>query len=319
MLLTALTVAPGAVAKGSTRCAQEEEPFDLTPGTFAEPPAAPVLASYAVLRRPTTAADQPPPINSLAEQLSFALGRYNPAFVRQLTQRPGGRRFFLVPGLPVHVDIPPARCLPPRLRRQRPKLVEQQRKRELEPIACVVTTSPSSKRSSSYGGNVCPRFRDVTTYEYLADGVIEGVEDAGILPDRIATVRAHFRRAPVVQVPVVENFYLYRVDPARRKQLLKRLSQAARRLERSPKPRTRAQRRRLLRRYVALNRRAIEQLTPTHIELLAADGQIVKDVRRPRGADFGFASPHSIESGGESVVTEYGEFESYCLRNPAAC
>lgn len=294
MLLLALTIAPAAVAKASTRCPQEVEPFGVTPATIAEPPAAPVLASYGVLRRPATAVDQPPPINSFANQVETALGRYNPAYVRQLTQRPGGRRFFLVPGLPLHIEIPPARCLPPALRRQRPKLVEQQRKRELQPIACVVTTSSANPRDTSYGGDICPRFRDVTTYEYLADGVVEGVEDAGILPDGIASVRVHFNRASVVQVPVVENFYLYKVDPARHKQLLRRLDRAIRRLERSPRPRTRAQRRRVERRYAALNRRAIQQLTPTHIELLAADGRVVKDLRRPRGLDF--TAPPSVGS-----------------------
>lgn len=277
-----------------------------------------MLARYAVLRRPVAAADQPPPINSLAMQVDFALGRYNPAFIRQLTQRPGGRAAFLVPGLPVQVDIPPARCLPARLRRQRPKLVERQRRRERQPIACIVTSSSGSQRSPSHGGDNCPRFRDVTTYGYLADGVLDGVEDAGILPDGIATVRVHFQRAPVVQVPVVENFYLYKVDPVRRKQLLKPLTRAARRLERSPRPRTRAQRRRLLRRYAALNRRAIQVLTPMHIELLAAGGQIVKNLRRPQGAGLESAFQPTIADGG-SVVTADGELESYCLQNPGVC
>jgi len=315
----ALAAAPAAVAKSTARCSFDaEDPSGGTPATITDPPAASVLASYAVLRRPPRAADQPPPINSLAEQVDFALGRYNPASIRQLTQRPGGRRFFLVPGLPVHVDIPPARCLPARLRPQRPRLVEQQRKREREPIACIVTSSSGRDRRSSYGGDTCPRFRDVTTYEYLSDGVIGGFEDAGILPDGIATVRVHFKRAPIVQVPVVENFYLYKVDPARTKQLLKRLTRAARRLERSPRPRTRAQRRTRLNRYFALTRRVIRELTPTHIELLAADGRIVKDVRRPKGADLGFPFPPAAAADG-SVVTGVGEFEAFCFTNPGAC
>ena len=114
-LLAALAAAAPASAKSSAGCGFEEEPFGRMPATTAEQLDQSVLASYAVLRRPAAAVDQPPPINSLAEQVDFALGRYNPAYLRQLTQRPGGRRFFLVPGFPIHVPIPPRRCLPPRL------------------------------------------------------------------------------------------------------------------------------------------------------------------------------------------------------------
>jgi len=119
-------------------------------------------------------------------------------------------------------------------------------------------------------------------------------------------------------MPVVENFYLYKVDPVRRKQLLKRLNQAVRRLERSPRPRTRAQRRRFERRYVALIRRAIQALSPTHIELLAADGKLVKKVLRPKGG-LGLVLPPTVGSDEGSAVTEGGEIESFCLQNPGAC
>lgn len=284
-----------------------------------------VLASYAVLRRPAAAIDQPPPINTLAEQVDFALGRYNPAYVRQLTRRPGGRRFFVVPGFPIHVQVPPRRCLPRELRARRPRLVEQQRERERQPIACVVTTSSASRRGF-YGTTSCPRFRDVTKYENLATGVIGGVEQAGILPDEIATVRVHFSHAPTVQVPAVENFYLYKVDPARRHRLLRQLFRIEQRFERSH-ARTRAQRRRLRRELVAAARRVLRELSPTNIELIAADGHLVKDVKRPRNAELGFfVGPGSsvTSSGSTSSSVPLPDalapsFESYCAQNPGAC
>ena len=73
-----------------------------------------------------------------------------------------------------------------------------------------------------------------------------------------------------------------------------------------------------VRRYVALNRRAIQVLTPTHIELLAADGQIVKKLLRPKGG-LGLVLPPTVGSDEGSAVTEGGEFERFCLQNPGAC
>lgn len=310
-LIAALVAVPSPAAKSSARCSSEDDPFGGVPATITDPFDPSVLASYAVLRRAATAADRPPAINSLAEQLGFALGRYNPTNLRQLTQRPGGRRFFVVPGFPVHVEIPPARCLPRKLRPQRPKLVEQQLRREREPIACLVTTSPSGRRNGRFGGVGCPRFRDVTTYERLASNTVEALEHAGILPDGIAGVRAHFRDAPPVHVPVVENFYLYKVVRERRKILLGQLRRADRRRYASPRPRTRAQRRKLERRFAALNRRAVRELSPTHVELLAADGRVVKDVKRPMNFFLSFTNSVAIAAG--------REFEDFCGQNPGAC
>lgn len=249
-----------------------------------------MLGRYAVLRRAATAADQPPPINSLADQVDFALGRYNPGYLRQLTQRPGGRRFFVVPGLPPHMAIPPARCLPRALRPQRPKLVEQQARRERMPIACIVTVVPNASRIRSLGfdgSEACPRFRDLMTFEHLSGGILETGEHAGILPDDVASVRVHFGDAPTVQVPVVENFYLYKVDPARRKRVLHQFGLLEKRFAESSRHRTKAQRRKLERRFVALASRAIRQFTPTNVELLAADGRVLKDVKRTNVSDVG--------------------------------
>jgi len=290
--LAVLATAPLASAKSKDPCTFLEDAFlGANPVTTTEPPAASVLASYAVLRRPAANADQPPPINSLAEQVDIALGRYNPAYLRQLTQRPGGRRFFLVPGFPPHVEIPPARCLPRALRRQRPKLVEQQARRERIPVACIVTIDPNRDRSGSEGGESCRRFRDVTKYESLSGGLFESGEHAGILPDEIATVRVHFGDGPTVQVPVAGNFYLYKVDPAQRKKLRRQLRLLQRRFLDSPRPRTRARRRQLERRFFALTNRAIRRFMPTNIELLAADGHVVKNVKRSTGDAVGIGIP----------------------------
>ena len=241
---------PAAVAKTSSSCASAEDSLEDSiggaPATISEALNPAVVARYAIFRRTAAPADLPPPINSLADQVSFALGRYNPAYVRQLTERIGGRRLFVVPGLPPHVEVPPARCLPRRLRPQRPQLVARQLKRERQPIACIVAVVPSGARNE-LPGEECPRFRDVTKYEYLSSGAFGGVEQAGILPDGIATVRVHFSRTPVVQVPVVENFYLYKVDSSLRRKLLRQLGSIFRQLENPPSRRTRAQRRKLQR------------------------------------------------------------------------
>lgn len=283
--LAVLATAPVASAKSKDTCASAEDAFlGASPATTADPLDAALLARYAVLRRPGTAADQPPPINSLAAQVTFSLGRYNPAYVRQLTQRPGGRRFFVVPGFPPHMEVPPARCLPRELRPQRPKLVEQQARRERIPVACIVTVAPNPDRSGFEGDETCPRLRAVTKYEHLSGGLLESGQHAGVLPDEIAGVRVHFGHSPTVQVPAVGNFYLYKVDPAQRRKLLRQLKLLEQRFVDAPRPRTRAGRRQLVRRFLALSGRAVLRFMPTNIELLAADGHVVKNVKRAKDA-----------------------------------
>lgn len=49
-------------------------------------------------------------------------------------------------------------------------------------------------------------------------------------------------------------------------------------------PRTRAGRRQLVRRFLALSGRAVLRFMPTNIELLAADGRVVKNVKRTKDA-----------------------------------
>lgn len=283
MPVVALVAAPGAAAARTPRCSPDRA-FGRAPTTIADPLDPALLAQYAILRRVGTAVDQPPPINSLGEQLDFGL-RYNPLYLRQLTQRPGGRRFFVAPGFPRAMPVPPTRCLPPSLRAQRPRLVEEELKREREPLACVVTYSPNEPSVDSvisYGGESCPRFRDVTKYEYLTSGLLSGNEQAGILPDGIAAVRVHFQRAPTVQVAVAENFYLYRSDPARRRALFRRLHQLALRLYGPHSPRSRADRRKLRHAIATLTERALLEFTPTRVDLLAADGHVLKVAKRPK-------------------------------------
>jgi len=286
--------ASGASAKGRATCSIQD-PFTRAPQTTADPLDPTLLASFAVLRRAATAADQPPPINALAEQV-IGLGRYDPANIRQLALRPGGRRVFLVPGFPIHIDVPPARCLARELRPRRPELVAQQLKRDREPIACVVATSPSAGANgsstfgiavgvggdgfTSYGPLGCPRFRDTTRYENLTTSGLDGGEHTGILPDGIASLRVRFSHDATVLAPVVDNFYAYKGNTAARTRLLARLRRLTRRLEAHGT--TSAQQRRLTRQLFELTTSAAARLTPTSIDLLAPDGQLIKTVTRPR-------------------------------------
>lgn len=287
LLVTALALAPPAVAKGDNGCSDSLEGlFDRTPATIAGPLDPSLLANYAVLRRPATAVDLPPPINSLSNQVDFALGSYYPAYIRQLAQSPGGRRFFLVPGFPVHMPVPPARCLPAHLRPKRPELVKAQLERERQPIACIVTMSArTGGGEASYGPGNCPPFGELTTYEYLASGVYGGSDQVGILPDGIAAVRVHFSHAATVQVAVVANFYRYKLDPVRYRKLIHRIGRTLRRLYGPHRVRAKAVRRRLQRQLT----RTFELLSPKRIELLAANGGVIKVVKRPK--DLGFDGP----------------------------
>jgi hypothetical protein len=233
---------------------------EAAPVTIADPLDASLLARYAVLRRPATAVDLPPPINTLAEQIDFSLGRYNPAYIRQLAQRPGGRRFFLVPGLP--------RC-------------------DREPIACIVQLLPTRTTDASDAPGSCPRFRDVTHYAYLASGVFDGNEQAGILPDGIASLRVHFKHAATLQVPVVANFYLYKADRARRRKFVRTVGRILVRLYGPHRVRNKARRRKLERKFA----RAVVRYIPTNIELLATDGHVIQNVKRSKNATLGFILP----------------------------
>jgi hypothetical protein len=301
-LVVALTAAPAVVAKRGPSCTADV-PFRVTPVTISDPLDPSLLGAYAVLRRPAGAVDQPPPINALADQTG-TLGRYNPAFIRQVKQRPDGRRYFLVPGFPMQAKVPPARCLPRGLRAQRRKLVDAQRKRERQPVACLVATPPDNASGSAspgagiavgvggyaYGGDVCPPFAELTKYETLAIGPFGPAEHAGILPDGIALVRVHFHHAPTVQAAVSENFYLYKADPVRRAKLLRRLLALSRRAG-GRHARTTAQRRTLARRLGALSGRAAAELRPSRIELVGADGRVIENVKRAAGSTHALAVP----------------------------
>jgi hypothetical protein len=182
-------------AVGNGLPAASSEPFD---------PAS--TAMFAVLRRPSLTQDLPPPINPFGEDLSYALRSYFPNEIRQLEQDAEGERYFLVPGFERGFPVPPARCLPKRLRRREAKLIAEQRRRELEPAYCIEDVGPRRPR---YAGASCQPFSAVQTGERLAATAASRSDVIELAPDGVATVRLLYRGGQVVTAAVSSNSYSF--------------------------------------------------------------------------------------------------------------
>ncbi len=240
-----------------------------------------VLGAYAVLRRPASAADQPPAINTLGLEIGSQLGAYNPRSIRLLSGASAEPRYFLFPGFLQAIAIPPARCLPPAMRRHRTALVLRERRRTRQPGFCI---GEVSGRGRLDGAGSCHLFSEVASYDQFVSAGPPG-SGAAIVPDGVVRVRFVMRSGPAQVVQVNDNFLTFGGGP-RQRQALKRLSQLGRRLVRFHPSKAG-----LRRRERTLSMRAAKilySLTPARVDWLGADGQIMRSFKPPprREAQF---------------------------------
>jgi hypothetical protein len=99
-------------------------PRPAFPKALSTPLEATILSSFAIFRRSALPSNEPPArkpaARELARELSkdYELSSYYPAYVRQLTRFPNGRRYFVIPAFGRPEAVRPAHCLPTGVRRR---------------------------------------------------------------------------------------------------------------------------------------------------------------------------------------------------------
>jgi hypothetical protein len=243
-----------------------------------------ILSSFAIFRGSALPSDELPALErtdgGLDHELSkvYELSGYYPAYVRQLTGLPDGRRYFVIPAFGRSEAVPPARCLPAKVRRE---LIAVQHRRLVELVDCIIETG-GGWRTPPLG---CEPFAAIDeSGRVFQSSVFVGEPTVELVPDGVASVRIVYREAPPMVVPVSENAFLLTPPPrtARLEAELKRLYPrlVAKHLTKSQSVR------------VALQwDRTIDEANPIKIEWLNDSGGLVRTIRAP---SFGSDSATSV-------------------------
>ena len=163
--------------------------------------------------------------------------------------------------------MPPAHCLPSEARR---RLIEQERRRLVEPVDCIVGVG-DSESANTFG---CEPFAasDEAGRVFQPDLYKQPILE--LAPDGVASVRINYRETPPVVVPVSENAFSF-TPPSP----TPRVEAELKRLEPSlvAKHQTTAQRRRFLSDWD----RTVRETEPTKIEWLDTAGGLVRTISAP--------------------------------------
>lgn len=238
-------------------------------------------ASFSVLRRPLGPQDALPPLNPLEEDVHGELAGYYPETIRQLLALPDGKRFFVIVGLPHVISLPPARCLPPQLRKQRKAILEQQLVKARQPAYCVVTVGgPASPfLDKLFEGDSCLPLQSV----YEAAGIVSKAFSSSavvdLVPDGVASVRLIYRDGISLTAAVSEDAYQYTPPPKLVERAKRLLIEEVKGTRKHP---NKAQRRRERAHRRAL-KRAVAALAPTQVLWLDAAGQALRTID-PKGS-----------------------------------
>lgn len=238
-----------------------------------------ILAQYAVLRRPAMPSDSLPAINPAADTIEYSLSGYYESEIRQVLARPDGERFFIVPGLPRALDLPPLRCVPKKSRRSLQKLKEESLKRSVEPAYCVVDLGGRP----SIGPSACVTFAEVPDSRRLFALPLAGGPSVMLVPDGVSSVRVTGPGSLTQTLAVSENAYLYEAPASlvrRRERLIRRL------IEAEPKKHPTAADRRRQERAEHAAFLELKQTEPLKAEWLAPSGEVLRTIGRPRSSSL---------------------------------
>ncbi len=288
--------ATGTVTAGVTRLSSSCIPpemrlFGPRPAPAKElstPLDATILSSFAIFRRSASSGDElaglKPGGDGLDRELSkvYELSGYYPAYVRQLTRLPDGRRYFVIPAYGRSEAVPPAHCLPAGERRV---LIEEQHRRLLEPVECIIEVG-AGENASPPG---CEPFAAIDEAGRVFQPDLTRELTVELAPDGVASVRIAYRETPPIVVPVSENAFWFTPPPP-----TPRVEAELKRLEPSifATHLTQAQRRRVTLQWDE----AVDETEPTKIEWLDNASRPIRTISPPTAASSSVTSVGNLRA-----------------------
>jgi hypothetical protein len=257
-----------------------------------------ILSSFAIFRRPALPGDElsglKPGGDGLDRELSkvYELSGYYPAYVRQLTRLPDGRRYFVIPAYGRSEAVVPARCLEGGVRERR-ALVEEQHRRLVEPVDCIIETG-DGENAPPQG---CEPFAAIDEGDRVFQSdALTREPTVELVPDGVASVRIAYRETPAIVVAVSENAFLFTPPPPtpRIEAELKRLEPAI-----VTTHLTTAQRRRITLQWD----KAVDETGPTRIEWLDSAGRLVRSLSPPTAESNSTTSVGNLNAPIEGSIT----------------
>jgi hypothetical protein len=286
LILTACGSSAGTATASVTRLSSSCIPpafrlFGARPAPAKElstPLEATILSSFAIFRRSALPSDAlsglKPDGDGIDRELSkvYELSGYDPSYVRQLTRLPDGRRYFVIPAYGRSEAVLPAHCLPAG-ERERRVLVEEQHRRLVEPVECIIEVG-GSENEPPLG---CEPFAAIDEAGRVFQPHLYKELMVELVPDGVASVRIAYRETPPIVVSVSENAFWFTPPPA-----TPRVAAELKRLEPEVVAThlTRAQRRRFTLQWDE----AVHETEPTKIEWLDNAGGLVRAISPPTAA-----------------------------------
>ncbi len=311
LILTACGSSTGTATASVTRLSSSCIPPEFSmrgletrrplPKALSTPLDAAILSSFTIFRRPPLASDEPPGLNLTAGGLgrelykAYKLSSYYPAYIRQLTRLPDGRRYFVIPAYGRPEAVVPAHCLAGGARARR-ALVEEQHRRLVEPVDCMIETG-GGENAPPQG---CEPFAAIDEGDRVFQSdALTREPTVELVPDGVASVRIDYRETPAIGVAVSENAFLLTPPPP-----TPRVETELKRLERL-KPAivtthpTTAQRRRITLQWD----KTVEETEPTRIEWLDSAGRLVRALSPPTAESNSATSVGYLYAPDEGSIT----------------
>ena len=268
-------------------------PFGPRPASAKElstPLDATILSSFAVFRRSALPSDELSGLNPGGDGLDreltklYELSGYYPAYVRQLTRLPDGRRYFVIPAYGRSEAVLPAHCLPAG-ERERRVLVEEEHRRLVEPVDCMIEVG-GSEDALPPG---CEPFAAIDEAGRVFQPDLYKELIVELVPDGVASVRIAYRETPPIVVPVSENAFWFTPPPPtpRVEAELKRLEPEVFATRHSP-----AQSRRVTSQWD----NTVHETEPTKIEWLDNAGELLRTINPPTAASSSVTSVGNLRA-----------------------